>query len=136
VEDEMNALKTLALTLATGFSVAACGSSAPANGPRPERAEQPRTEVRVENNSWSDVNVYAVEGGMRMRLGTVTSMHRERLLVPMSGGLFTRNVRLIAVPIGNTETFVSPELQVSRGQALAFTIQNRLAISSVAVYNR
>jgi hypothetical protein len=134
----MNALKTLALTIATA-TAAACGSSTPSNGPRPLSLADDnavRTEVRVENNSWMDVNVYAVEGGMRMRLGTVGSMQTARLLVPMRGGPYTRNVTLVAMPIGGTDVFTSPVMQVSRGQALAFSIQPRMSISSVAVLNR
>ena len=132
----MNALKTLALTAVTGLSLAACSTSAPANGPRTLPADDDdRMEVRVENRSWQDMNVYAVESGMRIRLGTVTSMNTSRLRVPVRSGLFTHDVQLIAVPIGNDEQYVSQAVQVSRGQAMAFTIQNHLAISTVSVLN-
>ncbi|MDB4949587.1 MAG: hypothetical protein JWM27_2236 [Gemmatimonadetes bacterium] len=131
-------LKTLALTVATGLSLAACaGNATPADGPRTLPAnDRENTFVSVENRSWSDMNVYAVEGGMRYRLGTVTSMNTTRLRLPVRTGAFTHDVQLIAVPIGAGEQFVSPSMQVSYGQRLAFTIQNHLAISSVAVFNR
>jgi len=131
----MSALKTLAMTAAMGLSLAACSTSAPAGGPRPA-VDDDRMEVRVENRGWSDVNVYAVEGGMRLRLGTVTSMTTQRLRVPTRSGLFTHNVQLIAVPIGAGQAYVAPVVQVSRGQSMEFTIQNHLAISSVSVLNR
>jgi hypothetical protein len=133
----MTTLKTLALTLATGLSLAACaGNATPADGPRTLAAEDEHTFVTVDNRSWSDMNVYAVEGGMRYRLGTVTSMGTTRLRLPVRSGAFTHDVQLVAVPIGAGEQFVSPSMQVSHGQRLAFTIQNHLAISSVAVFNR
>jgi hypothetical protein len=132
----MSALKTLAMTAAMGLSLAACSTSAPADGPRPATPEDDRMEVRVENRGWSDVNVYAVENGMRLRLGTVTSMNTQRLRVPTRAGLFTHNVQLIAVPIGAGQAFVAPVVQVARGQTMEFTIQNHLSISTVSVLNR
>jgi hypothetical protein len=135
-EDGMNALKTLALTLASGLSLAACSANAPASGPRTLRADDGRsTVVKVENRSWSDVNVYAVQGGMRYRLGMVTSMNTASLRVPVHAGQFTQEMQLVAVPIASEESFVSPMVQVYQGQQVAFTIQNHLAISSVAVFN-
>ena len=133
----MNALKTLALTVATGLSLAACSANAaPASGPRTLRADDGSTTVvKVENRSWNDVNVFAVEGGMRYRLGMVTSMGTANLRVPVRNGQFTHEMQLVAVPIASSESFVSPALQVYQAQQVAFTIQNQLAISSVAVFN-
>jgi hypothetical protein len=133
----MNALKTLALTVATGLSLAACtASAAPAAGPRTLSADDGSTTiVKVENRSWNDVNVYAVQGGMRYRLGMVTSMNTARLRVPARAGQFTQEMQLVAVPIASEESFVSPMVQVVHGQQVALTIQNHLAISSVAVFN-
>ncbi|HET6232495.1 MAG TPA: hypothetical protein VFE05_20635 [Longimicrobiaceae bacterium] len=132
----MNALRTLT-HLVAGISLAACASTGQQQGIKGLTAEEePRATVEVENHNWSDVDVFAVEGGIRYRLGTVVSMSTVRLRLPRGVGRPGRDVRLVADPIGSPEVFTSQSLQVSPGQMLSMTLQNHLAISSVAVFNR
>ena len=51
-----------------GLALAACGGSKSKSSPTP----QPRTSVRVENQGFADMTVYAIRSGQRVRLGIAT----------------------------------------------------------------
>src|SRR5690606_36702747 len=70
----------LAILLAVGVLGACSRNSEPRNGP--EVGEMRDARVDVSNFNWLDMAIYAVRGGMRVRLGTVTSMNRERFTIP------------------------------------------------------
>lgn len=138
-------LKNLTVAVAMGALLSACASGGAADSfaggasPRASTsgaAREARTAtVVVENRNWSDMTVYAVHGGMRYRLGTVTSMTTARFRLPERSMVTTQALRLVADPIGSSTGYVSQGVQVYPGQQVAFTIQNHLAISSVAVFN-
>lgn len=91
------------------------------------------TSVEVTNNNWLDMVVYASRAGFRVRLGTVTSLERETFSMPSTmetGG----EVRLIASPIGLNAVYRSDPISVSPGQRVAFTIENQVGISTIAVW--
>src|SRR5215217_2103528 len=48
-----------------GLAVGACGGKKGGSAPVP----QPRTSVRVENQGFSDMTIYAIRSGQRVRLG-------------------------------------------------------------------
>lgn len=90
--------------------------------------------VEVENNNWADVVVYGVRNGVRTRLGTVTSMGRERFVLPaglLGGGA---DLRLLADPIGGATPYLFPPVLVQRGQRIELRLENNLRMSSVAVW--
>ena len=89
--------------------------------------------IEVTNNNWSDM-VRTQRNGVKVRLGTVTSMTTEsfRLPVPLlsgSGELF-----FIADPIGSDRAYRSPVVMVGRGQRVEFMLENNLALSSLTVW--
>ena len=135
------ALKTLAVAVATGVLLSACASGGAADSlaagssPRASSASERDATVLVENRNWSDMTVYAVHGGMRYRLGTVTSMTSARFRLPQRAMVTTQALQLVADPIGSNNGYVSQGVQVYPGQQVSFTIQNHIAISSVAVFN-
>jgi hypothetical protein len=94
------------------------------------------TTLEVENNNWATMNVYALRGSSRVRLGTVTSMSRAVFRIPASLLNAAGDVRLMADPIGSSNTHVTPSIQVNPGERIEFTIQNHLATSSVSVWGR
>lgn len=133
----MNAIRTLALTVATGLSLTACASTG--NGDRPTRTlpyEPEPTTVVVENNNWHDMRVFAVSGGVRHRLGTVTSMNTRRYRIPHHLTARSRGLRIFVDPIGGSGSFMSEQVQVYDGQEVNMSVQNHLAISSIAVFPR
>ena len=92
--------------------------------------------VRVTNNNWSNMTVYAVRGITRFRLGMVTSMATEvfRLPAALTGG--AAGVRLLADPIGGSEQFLTPAVFVTHGEEVKLELENQLQISTVSVWGR
>ncbi len=130
----MNRRCTLVTALALSTMAAACAAN-PGHSAAPS-PQQARTTVEVTNNNWSDMVVYAVLRGTRFRLGLVTSMSSRTLDFPRNVTLAGTRLKLAADPIGSREIFVTQSIDVTPGQYVEFNIQNHLAISSYAVWNR
>lgn len=115
-------------------AVAACGARQGADravGVQPAPANA--VTVNVENHNWSDIVVYAVRGGRRYRLGTVTSMQSAEFMVPpgLLGG--SADLRLMLDPIGSRHAFVTEQILVTPGDRVLFSVENYLPLSSWAV---
>jgi hypothetical protein len=117
------------------ISAAACSAAEPRSDAGPRPAEM-RTVVDVRNHHWSDMVIYAVQSDHRQRLGLVNSMSAARLTFPPALDGAGTKVRLLADPIGGNEQFSTDPIRVSPGQRVEFTIENHLAISNYAVWNR
>lgn len=119
---------TAVIVLALTFAVSACASN-----PNPSTGDVSPTTgsvaVTVTNNNLADVDVYAIaDGGMRLRLGTVTALSSGTFTARPS--MFaTGTLRLVASPIGGRGLARTDPLLVSAGQAVTFTIQPDLAAS-------
>jgi hypothetical protein len=55
-----------------------CGPGLQSGSTDPE----PRTTLRVVNQNFLDMNVYVLRGGQRLRLGTVTGLTTQVLVIP------------------------------------------------------
>lgn len=88
----------------------------------------------VQNNNWLDVNVYAVRGSTRFRLGTVRSNAGTFFELPshVTGNGFT--VQLQVSPIGRRGS-VTETVQISPGDIVEWQIQNSLNLSSLSVWS-
>jgi hypothetical protein len=78
--------------------------------------------LQVENRSFSDIVVYAVNGSQRTRLGTATGNSSKtftlsQYLVRTGGPL-----RFMADPIGGNRTPISEEMTVQPGDIVTLTI--------------
>lgn len=111
-------------------SVGACtGSKSAARGPAPVSSV-----IRVANNNWSDITVYVLRAGNRVRLGTVTSMGAGVFRMPDTLLRSSGNVQLVVDPIGSRQVFVTPSIQFFPGQEIDFQVENHLPTSSVSVW--
>ena len=126
--------RSRALAMATAL-IAAGGACASAMEERPANAftGETATTVMVNNNNWSDITVYATRNGATVRLGSVTSMSTERFELP-AVMLGAGELRLIADPLGSTNTYRTQPVLVTRGQEIEFTLQNNLALSTLSVW--
>ena len=106
------------------FGVAGCSAAARTGEPGARRggAEAGGATLRVENRSWSDMNVYIVRGGSRIRVGTVTGNSTARF--PIRADLVGLGVplRFLADPIGGNRTPVSEEISVLPGDEVGLII--------------
>jgi hypothetical protein len=96
----------------------ACGGRSSDVSPEPEG----QTTVEVENQGFSDMVIYALDGPQRVRLGTVTGNSTRTFPIPryLVGGGGT--LRFLADPIGSNRTPVSEEMTVQPGDQVSITI--------------
>ncbi len=104
-----------------------------------EKSETPaavseRTTVRVVNDNWHDMTVYAVRSGYRRRLGTVTSFTSRVFALPRAFLVPSDELRLIADPIGRRGAFVSEPLLVNAGDVVEWRLLNNIRLSNIFIY--
>lgn len=129
----MRGLAQLLPVALVALAFGACSAnSAPQEGPLPPSSAQ--ASIKVTNNNWADMNVFVERSGMRVRLGTVSSMGNRIFRLPKSVVNATGDIRLVADPIGSRDVHVTAPVQVWPGQTVDFKIENHIAISSVAVW--
>lgn len=131
----MAAVAVLSLAV-PGGACAPAASVDPASLPpelAPARTQGPPPTVRVTNNNWANMTVYAVRGTARLRLGLVNSMATEVFRLPASITSGASGVRLLADPIGGSEQFLTPAVYVGRGEEVNLDIHNQLQVSSISV---
>lgn len=108
----------LAMAVFTLAAASACASS----GATVQNDDRRSATVVVENANFQDVNVYALRGGQRMRLGTVTGNTTRTLTVPrtlVGSGVV---VRFLADFIGSTRAPVSQEVMIWPGDSVELLI--------------
>jgi hypothetical protein len=128
------------LTASLLLLAAGCARSpAPAASPSPQTsasADSARTsrtiQVQVDNQNFSDMNVYLVTGGARWLVGNVPGMTQATLTVPASLAPADQRVRLRAQTIGGRGTTTRPTLIVPPGQQVYWTIGSDPAMSTAS----
>jgi hypothetical protein len=121
----------LAAAVVSASLVGCAGNGKVQDGPAPPAQADARVEVT--NNNWADMRVFVERGGMRVRLGTVTSMRTASFRIPRTMMNQSGNLRLVADPIGSPERHTSQPLTIWPGQRVEFRIENHLAVSSISV---
>jgi hypothetical protein len=101
------------------MSTFGCHSGKPETGAAPNAG----ATLTVENQGFTDMNIYAVSGTIgRVRLGQVVGNTTQRIPIPgylvQSGG----TIRFIADPIGASRAPISDEILVSPGDTISLTI--------------
>ncbi len=114
-------LVALALALGLALAVPACSRTGPQSA---DNAAQAPTVLRVENQSFYDMDIYMVrQAGDRVRIGSVSSQQTANLTIP-SGLLFgLTNVRFVARPLAGPGAEVSQDIAVAAGDTVVMTIQ-------------
>ncbi|MBW3655208.1 MAG: hypothetical protein KY444_03825 [Gemmatimonadetes bacterium] len=103
--------------------LAACTSntrSRDRHAPRPEPAT-----VRVQNHAWTEMTVYVVASGQRVRLGNVSGNSNAVLRLPDSVVGLGRSVTFMVDPLGSSRTSSSFEIHVRPGEQVTITIPPR-----------
>lgn len=97
--------------------VLACTRSDPALEPAPNTPSM----LRVENQGFSDMVIYVVNGAQKIRLGIANGNATRTFTLPAQ---YTGSgpVRFLADPIGSTRTPVSDELVVRPGDIVSLII--------------
>src|SRR5690606_1944265 len=118
---------TAVLAAALIAAHAACFGSRQKDG---DSGPAPNNEliVAVQHNNWSDVTIYVLQGGRRVRLGTIAANARAVLTLPGAFG-GAGAFRLVRDPLGRT-AYVTDAMAVRRGDVLDLVIENKLRLSS------
>ena len=88
-------------------------------------------QVRVVNNNWLDMRIYAVVNGRAIRLGTVTGLTSETFKIRESLVSFAADLEFVARGIGSRSEIYRTSIQVSPGDALEFRVENSIGLSYV-----
>jgi hypothetical protein len=105
--------------LAAGLS--GCASeTGPQTGPLPPAREPAR--LVVENQSTSEMRIYAVASGRRVRLGSVTGGRTQTLRIPESLIGSGRDLIFEADPLAGRQAAASFRIFVAPGEAIYMTV--------------
>ena len=102
--------------------------AAPAVG---DAVEADAVAIRVVNNNWLDMRVYAVVEGRRVRLGTVSGLTTEILKLKRSIVGPSAAVQFEVVAIGHRTASHAQEFVVFEGDALEYRIENAIRLSYI-----
>jgi hypothetical protein len=98
--------------------IAACGGRPAQDTVRPDS----QAMLQVQNQSFADMVIYAVNGAQRIRLGMATGNSTKSFALPSylirTGG----PLRFLADPIGGNRTPISEEMVVQPGEVVTLTI--------------
>jgi hypothetical protein len=108
----------------------ACGASRTtvASGPEPLSSEIP---VQIDNQNYSDMNIYVVRNGQRLLLGLAGGLTKTTLTI-RNAVRGDGRVRLLAEPIGGVRPIATPTLVVPQGQSIFWTIGSDPATSTAS----
>ena len=106
------ATAAIAVTAATACASAGAGNYIP----------QERTAIRVDNQSFADMTVYALRSSQRVRLGLAPGHSNTIFEVPRTLISGLTPLRFIANPIGGNHAEVSEEITVAPGDSVVMTI--------------
>ncbi len=87
-----------------------------------QQQTQEPTTIRVDNQSYTDMTIYVVRGGQRMRLGTAGGLKATTLTIPATVIFGSTPLRFIADPIGAGRAPVSDEITVRAGDQVSLII--------------
>jgi len=88
----------------------------------PEVGVPPTTSVQVENQAFADMTVYVLEGGRRVRLGTVPGISTRTFEIPERLLFGVSSLRFQVDPIGSDQAPISHEITVTAGDTLRLII--------------
>lgn len=101
------------------------GSPTPKPGTAPVEAAESgpsKTRVQIDNQNFSDMDVYLIDRGTRVFLGSAAGLSKTTLLIPAASVRSTWEVRLLAEPIGGSAPIRTPALMVAPNQNVYWTI--------------
>ena len=89
--------------------------------------------LHVDSHNFNDIVVHIGYSSTRARLGTARGLTRTELTFPSAYARGGNALVLIAAPIGSQERFVSERFFVQPGQEVSWTLEARLAQSSLSI---
>ena len=108
----------------------ACATNHGSGAPQPERVA-----ITVKNTNWMDMDVFAVRGDTRTRVGSVNGLTTATFRVPAN---FAPDgvLQFLVDPIGSDTPYLTDKITVSPGQRVELTIGSVLRMSNFAVWSK
>jgi hypothetical protein len=130
LEERMRGTRLLTglFALAAVLPVSACSHAYEASG---DVAPSNIITLRVTNDNFLDMDVYAVAEGLATRVGTVSGAGSRTFV--LNASLAAQDFRVVATPIGGNGRASSGTLSVAPGQMVDFRIGSTLRNSSVII---
>ena len=130
-------MRTLQNVLAGLLVLAAvgCGSGTAQleSAPAPQvDARETGTSVQIDNQNFSDMNIYVLKAGSRSLVGLAGGLGKTTLIIPTALTPADGRVRLLADPIGGYGPITTPVLLVPQGEQIYWTIGSDLATSTAS----
>ena len=107
--------------------VAALGSAGCVGKGRNAPTPQENATVVVQNRAFIDVDVFALYGGSRARLGSVTANGTASFRIPAAVIGAGRDLRFMVDPIGSNRSGTSFNIYVRPGERVTLTVPPTLA---------
>lgn len=124
-----HALAAILLSLPLGACMSSqLGAHKPLDRPTPGGAL-----VTVQNQNVLDVRVYLIRGSTPIPLGSVGTLERRTFVIPSSQLGHSGSLRLMADPLGSTQTFVSDWISAVPGDLVEWRLEPNLKLSRVSV---
>lgn len=121
--------RVVVASLLLSLVTAGCHRGGFANAPE---GTQGAVGLVVQNQNFSDMDIYVVSEGLATRVGDVTGNSTARFTLDPS--FFpTNELRVIATPVGGNGRASSGALNVSPGQTIMFTVAPVLRQSSASI---
>ncbi|HZD04514.1 MAG TPA: hypothetical protein VE173_06340 [Longimicrobiales bacterium] len=92
--------------------------------------------VEVKNHNWLDMHLYVDRDGLLLPVGVVGSGQTAQLRLPLLATAAAGDVRLVAVPIGGNDYYVSPILFLEPGDVVNLDLEDALNFSWATVLPR
>ena len=89
--------------------------------------------VVVENHSFFDMHVYAVQSGQRRSLGLATGLSKRTFQLPRTLAESDRKIQILADPIGSRGGYVTELLFLDPGEQVNLILENNLNLSWILI---
>ena len=106
-------------TCLIAFGLAGCGGRNTTDG---GIIPNVATILKVENDSFSDMRIYVVQSGQRVRIGTAGGKSVSSFTLPQAIMHGIRTLAFEAVPIGANGKAISEEITVNPGEQVTLRI--------------
>jgi hypothetical protein len=113
------------------IDAAACATNHASGAATP----QEQVIVTVNNSNYMDVDVFAVRGRTRMRVGSVTGLSTATFNVPAEYAP-DGNLQFLIDPVGSNATYTTETISVNPGQHVELTVAPVLRMSRFSVWSR
>jgi len=118
-------VRTMLVPLAgLGLALSACSRN-PGSGASQVAQQQEQITVRVENQGFSDMTIYVIQSGQRVRLGLANGNSTAKFKIPRSMIFGLSQLQFQAHPIGGRGDPVSETITVGPGDEIRLVIPPR-----------